>query len=63
MAKRVTRKDKAKDKALEDRMFNRLMDHIGPILADTFNKQNETFELPLLGWAPTGVKVRPACLL
>ena len=41
MAKRVTRKDKAKDKALEDRMFNRLMDHIGPILADTFNKQNE----------------------
>ena len=41
MTKRITRKDKARDKSVEDRMFNRLMDHIGPILADTFNKQNE----------------------
>ena len=41
MTKRITRKDKVKDKALEDRLFNRLMDHIGPILADTFNQQNE----------------------
>lgn len=41
MTKRITRKDKAKDKALEDRLFTRLMDHIGPILADTFNQQND----------------------
>ena len=41
MTKRVTRKDKAKDKALEDRVFSRLMDHILPILSDTFNQQNE----------------------
>lgn len=40
MTKRITRKDKVKDKALEDRLFNRLMDHIGPILANTFNEQN-----------------------
>tara|TARA_B100001245_G_scaffold4556_1_gene3346 strand:+ start:447 stop:773 length:327 start_codon:yes stop_codon:yes gene_type:complete len=41
MTKRITRKDKAKDKALEERIFNRVLDHIGPILAQTFNEQNE----------------------
>ena len=41
MTKRITRKDKAKDKALEERLFNRVMDHIGPILASTFNEQNQ----------------------
>ena len=41
MTKRITRKDKARDKALEDRVFNRLMDHIGPILAGAFNEQND----------------------
>ena len=41
MTKRITRKDKARDKALEDRVFNRIMDHIGPILAGAFNEQND----------------------
>jgi len=41
MTKRITRKDKVKDKALEERIFNRVLDHIGPILAQAFNEQNE----------------------
>ena len=40
MTKRITRKDKAKDKALEERIFNRVLDHIRPILAETFDEQN-----------------------
>ena len=37
----MTKKLTLKEKKQMDRMFQRLMDHIGPILADAFNQQND----------------------